>query len=141
MNERDWPFSFSDEIRFADLDAMGHLNNVAFLVFFESARVAYVCDAVPAHDPGQASDFGFMVVEVKISYRSPGRHGEQIDTLLRPSTLGRTSFGCEFEMRVGERLLADGYAVMVTYDHAAGRSIPIPAPLRERLLADGAAAC
>jgi acyl-CoA thioesterase FadM len=44
-------------------------------------------------------------------------------------------------MRVGERLLADGYAVMVTYDHAAGRSIPIPAPLRERLLADGAAAC
>ena len=38
----DWPFSFTDEVRFADLDAMGHLNNVAFLAFFESARVAYV---------------------------------------------------------------------------------------------------
>ena len=63
---------------------------------------------------------------------------ERIDTLLRPTTLGRSSFRCEFEMRVGERVLADGYAVMVTYDHAAARSMPIPGPLRERLLADGA---
>ncbi len=136
----DWPFSFSDEVRFADLDAMGHLNNVAFLAFVESARVAYVCDAVPAHDPGRPSEFGFMVVEAKITYRSPGQCGERIDTLLRPTTLGRSSFATDFEMRVGERVLADGYSVMVTYDHAAGRTMPIPAPLRERLLADGATA-
>ena len=36
-----WPFSHRDEIRFADLDTQGHLNNVAFLVFVESARIAY----------------------------------------------------------------------------------------------------
>jgi len=38
----------------------------------------------------------------------------------------------------GERLLADGYSVLVTYDPVAGRPIAVPQPLRERLLADGA---
>lgn len=133
-----WPFSFTDEVRFADLDAMGHLNNVAFLAFLESARVAYVVAADPTHDPGRASDFGFILAEAKISYRSPGHYGELIETRLRPSTVGRSSFRIEFEMRVGERLVAEGYDVTVTYDHVNARSIPIPVALREQLVADGA---
>jgi acyl-CoA thioester hydrolase len=138
MSDGDWPFSDSDEVRFADLDSQGHLNNVAFLVFFESARVAYVRSVAPEYDPGSAGGLGFMVVEAQITYRSPGRYGDRIDTRLRPTTVGRSSFRCEFEMRVGDRALADGHAVMVTYDHVAASSIPIPDLLRERMLADGA---
>ena len=134
----DWPFSFTDEVRFADLDALGHLNNVAFLAFFESARVAYVQHMIPGHDPGFFGDLGSMVVETKITYRSPGRYGEAIETLLRPGSIGRSSFRCDFEMRVGKRVLADGYAVLVTFDRAAERPTEIPSVLRERLLADGA---
>jgi acyl-CoA thioester hydrolase len=138
MSDGGWTFTDADEVRFADLDSQGHLNNVAFLVFFESARVAYVRSVAPEYDPGAADGLGFMVVEAKITYRSPGRYGERIDTLLRPTTVGRSSFRCEFEMRVGDRVLADGYAVMVSYDHVAAKSIAVPEVLRERLLADGA---
>ena len=134
----DWPFSFTDDVRFADLDAMGHLNNVTFLAFFENARVAYVTEALGAREPGRTADGGFVVAETKISYRSPARYGERIETLLRPGTIGRSSFSCEFEMRVGERLLAEGYAVLVAYDTALAKPVPVPAALRERLLADGA---
>jgi acyl-CoA thioester hydrolase len=140
MSTHDWPFSFTDEVRFADLDAMGHLNNVAFLAFLESARVAYVVSAEPAHDPGETSDFGFIVAEIMIAYRSPSRYGEQIETRLRPKTVGRSSFRIEFEMRVGERLVAEGHDVTVAYDQVAAKPVPIPAVLRDRLLADGAIA-
>jgi acyl-CoA thioester hydrolase len=133
-----WAFTHSDEIRFSDLDVMGHLNNVAFLVFVESARVAYLRSRVPAHDPTTSADFGVLVAEAKVSYRSPGRFGERVDTLLRPADLGRTSFRSEFEMRVGDRLLADGYAVMVICDRTTWRPVPIPDRLRELLTADGA---
>jgi len=131
----DWPFSHADEVRFSDLDTQGHLNNVAFLVFVESARIAY---AASIADSGMPRDYTFMIVEVKIAYRSPGRYGERIETFLRPTQVGRTSFHQDFEMRVGERLLADGYSVLVAFDPVAERPIPVPAPLRERLLADGA---
>ena len=140
MSEPVWPFSHTDEIRFADLDTQGHLNNVAFLVFVESARVAYAVSVAQSRgaDFGTRRDFGFMVAEVKISYRSPGEFGERIETFLRPSSVGRSSFRLEFEMRVGERLLAEGYSVLVAYDPSAGHSIPVPPELREHLVADGA---
>jgi len=135
----DWPFSHADEVRFADLDTQGHLNNVSFLVFVESARMAYA-RGVARENPELvvSASFTFMVVEVKISYRSPGHFTERIETFIRPSEVGRSSFRLEFEMRVGERRLADGYSVLVTYDPGAGRPIAVPQPLRERLLADGA---
>ena len=41
-------------------------------------------------------------------------------------------------MRVGERLIADGYSVQVIYDRDERRPMPIPPALRERLAADGA---
>ena len=44
-------FVSTEHLRFADLDAHGHVNNVSFLVFFENVRVRYLLDrlrAVPA---------------------------------------------------------------------------------------------
>ena len=130
-------FTHSDEIRFSDLDVNGHLNNVAFLEFLESARVAYISRAYPQSDPWRTS-FAILIAELKISYRSPGHFGERINTTLRPDTVGRTSFRTEFEMRVGDRLIADGYSVQVIYDRDERRPMPIPPALRERLAADGA---
>jgi acyl-CoA thioester hydrolase len=140
MSAPTWPFSHVDEVRFGDLDAQGHLNNVAFLTFVESARVAYAA-SVAGTQPrrfGFASPYTFLVVEVKISYRSPGHYGERIETFLRPTRVGSTSFHMDFEMRVGERLLADGYSVLVSYDTTERRPMRVPEPLRSRLIADGA---
>ena len=132
-----WPFTYSDEIRFSDLDLMGHLNNVAFLVFLESARVGHMRSLVPTHDPVFAGDFGILIAEVKMSYRSTGHFGERVDTMLRPTEIGRTSFRTDFEMRVGDRVLADGYSVQVIIDRATVRPTPIPSLLRDRLAAEG----
>ena len=38
----DWPFVQPDRVPYADLDTMRHLNNVAFVRFFESARIAFM---------------------------------------------------------------------------------------------------
>jgi len=137
-DEAPWPFTHSDEVRFADLDVMGHLNNVAFMVQFESARVAYMRALVPTHDVADPDGFGVMIAEVKIAYRAPGYYGDRVDVRVRPTTLGRTSLRLDFEMAVGERRIADGYGVMVLWDRQAERPLPIPAALRERLIADGA---
>ena len=137
MSRPGWPFTHSDEVRFSDLDVNGHLNNVAFVEFLESARVTYISQLYPQGDPWRTS-FGILIAELKISYRSPGHFGERIDTTLRPDAVGRTSFRADFEMRVGERLIAEGYSVQVIYDRDDRRPMPIPPALRERLIADGA---
>ena len=68
-----WPFAYLDRVRFGDLDAMRHLNNVEFLRFFETARIAYIRSLVPSHQPAEPEgDWGLIFAECHINYRSPG---------------------------------------------------------------------
>ena len=36
-----WPLALADRVRFAELDPLNHVNNVAYLIWFEGARVTY----------------------------------------------------------------------------------------------------
>jgi len=136
-----WPFSFVDRVRFGDLDAMRHLNNVAFLQFFESARIAYITTVVPSHRPTDPDDdWGLIFAECHINYRSPAFFDEEIRTHVRPTQLRRSSVRIEFRM-TGEgdgRLLAEGWGALVGYDYAAGAAAALPTVLREVMLAQGA---
>ncbi|MGI8804281.1 MAG: acyl-CoA thioesterase [Thermoleophilaceae bacterium] len=131
------PFVHVERVRFGDLDAMQHMNNVEFLRFFETARIEYLTHLVPDHRPTRRQDFGFIFAECRISYRAPAFYDDDIRTAIRPGEIRRSSLRLEFEMHVGDRLVAEGYGVLVGYDYEAGRSQPLPDELRERL---GAAA-
>jgi acyl-CoA thioester hydrolase len=128
-------FSIVQRVRFGDLDAMQHMNNVEYLRFFETARIDYLMGILPEHNPGSRRQFGFIFAECHIAYRSPAHFGEEIRTYVWPTALERSSIRLEFAMRseTDGRLLAEGYGVLVGYDYAAGESRPVPDELRERL--------
>jgi acyl-CoA thioester hydrolase len=128
-------FVHSDRVRYADVDTMRHLNNVAFVRFFESARVAWMAHVFPEHDPTDPADFPVVLAEVHIRYRAPAYFDEEVRTAIRPSTLERSSFRTEFEMRAGrdDRLLADGYGTYVGYDYVAEEAQRLSPEIRERL--------
>ena len=131
----DGAFSIVQRVRFGDLDAMQHMNNVEFLRFFETARIDYLMGILPEHNPGSRRQFGFIFAECHIAYRSPAHFGEEIRTFIWPTALERSSIRIEFAMRAESdgRLLAEGYGVLVGYDYAAGESRPVPDELRQRL--------
>jgi acyl-CoA thioester hydrolase len=128
-------FSMVQKVRFGDLDAMQHMNNVEFLRFFETARIEYIATLAPEHAPTSRSAFGFIFAECHIAYRSPAHYGEEIRTFIWPSELKRSSVKLGFEMRVDadERVVADGWGTLVGYDYDAARAQPIPDELRERI--------
>lgn len=123
----EWPYAHVDRVRFGDLDAMRHVNNVAFLTFFEDARIQYITGLL-GNDPTTRRGFGLIFAECRINYRAPAFFDEEIRTCIRPGELGRSSARLEFAMfAVGDdRLLAEGYGTVVGYDYAAGRSMPLP---------------
>ena len=128
-------FSRGQRVRFGDLDAMQHMNNVEYLRFFETARIDYMMGVLPQHHPGSRQQFGFIFAECHIAYRSPAHFGEEIRTFVWPTAIERSSIRLEFAMRSesDDRPLAEGYGVLVGYDYAAGESRPVPEELRERL--------
>jgi acyl-CoA thioester hydrolase len=128
-------FSVVQRVRFGDLDAMQHMNNVEYLRFFETARIDYLMLVVPEHNPGSRRQFGFIFAECHIAYRSPAHFGEEIRTWVWPTDLRRSSIRLEFSMRSESdgRLLAEGYGVLVGYDYAEGAARPLPDELRRKL--------
>jgi acyl-CoA thioester hydrolase len=131
----DGRFSMVQRVRFGDLDAMQHMNNVEFLRFFETARIDYIRSLMPERAPTKRQEFGFIFAECHIAYRAPAFYDEEIRTFVWASELARSSLRVEFEMRSESdgRLIADGYGVLVGYDYVEGRARPIPDELRGRI--------
>lgn len=139
---RDLPGDFAHrrdvEVRFADTDAMGHVNNATYLTYCEIARVAYyeavTGDRLPLATHGATE--GMILAEMRITYRSPSFYGETLTVETRVVRVGRTSFAMEHRITAPDsrhgraRLVAVGDSVLVSYDYAAERPIPVPADLR-----------
>jgi acyl-CoA thioester hydrolase len=139
--DESWPYSHVETVRWADLDPMRHLNNVAFLRFFENARIGLVSPMLGKARPEQPADFDLIFAECHINYRAPAFFEEQIRTFVRVGDIRRSSFRVHFLMRSerDDRVLADGWGALVGYDYAAGRSVPIPDEVGNELHASHAA--
>ena len=122
-----FPFVYRENVRFRDLDGMGHVNNAVFLTYMESARIAYLTQLGAGSNP-QGS---LILARMEVDFRSPVSFGEQVAVGVRPSRLGTKSFELEYEVRADGRLAAEGRSVLVGYDYARGESVEIPAEWRE----------
>lgn len=129
------PFVHTERVRFGDLDAMRHLNNVVFLRYFETARIAYIRSLMPEHDPAhpEQESFGLIFAECHINYRSPVYFDEEVDVECSIGEVRRSAFQVDFVMRVGERVAAEGYGWLVGFDYVAETATPLPKSLREVL--------
>jgi acyl-CoA thioester hydrolase len=140
-------FSHQLEVRFRDCDSMGHVNNAVYLTYLEQARFNHwrACgigkDAIgsPASpDASVAEDVpGVIVARVEIDYRRAAKFGDVLRIDLGVAAIGRTSFTYEYEiLDQSGALIATAKTVIVRFDYAAGRPVPISEELREALTRD-----
>ena len=127
-------FAYPIEVRFRDMDALGHVNNAVYLTYLESARIAYWLH-VTKRSGLDALDM--ILARVEIDYRSPLSYGEALDVTVRCASMRRSSFVLEFKAteRAAGRLVAEARKVLVHYDYGASRSLALPPELRELLKA------
>lgn len=132
---RDLPGDFGHQVvvdvRFADTDAMGHVNNAVYLTYCEMARIHYWTDVTG--DPvvsGQERAESLILAEARITYRAPVFHGEQVTVETRATHIGRSSFTLEHRLTAARaggpaRLVAVSDSVLVRYDYATGAAVPL----------------
>ena len=134
-------FVHTERVRFGDLDAMRHLNNVVFLRYYETARISYLRHLLPVHDPAhpEGAGLGLIFAECHIAYRSPVHFDETLEVHCGVADVKRSSFKVTFRMKVGDRLAAEGEGTLVGFDYETQRAQPLPDDLRARLLEEGGA--
>ncbi len=133
----DFAHSRTVEVRFADTDAMGHVNNAAYLTYAEIARAAYYEEATgeQLHLGVHGAIEGMILAELRMTYRSPAFFGEFVTVETRIDRIGRTSYAMVHRLSAPEsrygstRLVAIADSVLVSYDYSAERPIPVPSAL------------
>jgi acyl-CoA thioester hydrolase len=126
-------YRFPIEVRFRDLDALGHVNNAVYLTYLESARIAWWMHVSGRRDL-QALDM--ILARVEIDFRSPVTYAERLEVGMRCVSIRRSSFQVDSAIAAsGGRLAAQARKVLVHYDYALQKPTPLPEELRQRLLA------
>jgi acyl-CoA thioester hydrolase len=123
-------FVHPQPVEFRDLDGLGHVNNAVYLIYVETARLAYMQEVL---GPLELEELG-IVAEARISFRSPAFLGETLAVGTRVGDIGSKSLRFEFDIQGADgRPVADGSTVHVTFDYRTRTSIPVPDEWRRRI--------
>jgi acyl-CoA thioester hydrolase len=120
----------SIEVRFRDLDALGHVNNGTIITFFETARVRYLFDAGIHSLQAGWNNLSFILAHVDCDFKKPIFYGQRVEVGSRVAEIKRSSLKMKHRVEAEGELAAEGYAVLVYYDYAANRSLTLPPELR-----------
>lgn len=116
-------------IRYADIDAQRHLNNVAYFTFMEHARVEYMRQT-GLWDGRDFGRVGMILAETTCTYKAPAYLGQTVSVWCRVSYLGHKSFHFDYSIRTERGEIATGRSIQVCYDYTEQRTMVMPAGWR-----------
>jgi len=119
------------QLRFADTDALGHINNANYLSYFEMARVVYFNEIL-----GDVIDWkskGIILARSEVDYRIPLFLNDKPVVKVRCSKLGNKSFIMSYRVEENDKLYAEGQTVMVCFDYIENKPIPMPDEWKSRI--------
>ncbi len=121
------------ETRWADNDVYGHVNNVAYYAFFDTAVNRWLI-ARGLLDIERGDPIG-LVVETGCRYHAPAAFPDTLQAGIRVARLGSSSVRYEIALfRDGEDdAIAEGFFVHVYVDRATRRPKPLPDAWRQTL--------
>jgi acyl-CoA thioester hydrolase len=132
----DFHFQCEVEVRFRDLDAMGHVNNAAYFTYFEVARTGYMKALGHCKDEDDLFKlYPFILLEVRCRFISAVGLAERLRVFLRTVFMGSKSFVFEYLItgKDDDRVVAVGRSIQVYYDYQKKCSLPIPDNFRVKI--------
>ena len=124
-------------VRWGDMDAQGHVNNVQYFRFTEQARIEWFDRFAPErHREGR----GPVVAHTACRFIRSIVYPALLEILVYCAVPGRSSFRHRYVIRDAsnpELRYAEGEAVLVWIDQATQKSTPLPDWVRAELPAAG----
>ena len=136
----DYARSVAITTRWMDNDIYGHVNNVVYYSYFDTAVNQLLIEA-GVLDPAEGQSIG-LVVETQCRYASSLTFPDRVHAGVRVGRIGSSSVRYEIGLFANDedQAAAEGHFVHVYVDRDSRRPAPLPAPLRaflETLVAGG----
>jgi acyl-CoA thioester hydrolase len=124
----EFPVTVDVVVRWADQDALGHVNHTRYLRYCEIARIAYL-EQLGLDPPGAAwQELGLIIASLTCRFMAPVTYPDTLTVGAR--MLAMSGDRCTMEHLVVsgrlDKAAARSTAVLVAYDYVAGRRRPMP---------------
>ncbi len=113
-------------VRYAEIDAQGHVNNANYLSYFEVGRVEWLRSAGLSYKELEKRGYGFVVVEALVRYRRAAFFDDELTLRTELGNLTRASLRFEYAVSRGAEMLATGYTHHACVTLATGRPVRVP---------------
>ena len=126
-------FTTDIDVRFRDIDAMGHVNNAVFFTYFEQGRVGFFHSASQEEKfPG----FAFILAQIGCNYIKPVILDDRLTLQIWVKEIGRKSFTFRYQLASRENpsnLYATAESVQVCFDYQTNTSMQVTETIRAQL--------
>lgn len=128
----DFSVKITIPIQWGDQDAFGHVNNIHFLRWFESARIEYLrqCNARISNE-----SVGPILASVNCDYRKQVLFPDEVIVSATVNKIGDSSITIQHYMwsRQQSALVAEGQSIVVMFDYQAQKTVPVSDEIRLRI--------
>jgi acyl-CoA thioester hydrolase len=129
-----YPWVHEIRARFADVDNLGHINNVAVVSYYEDARATFnneLLGLFSLHGSAKAGPFHFLVAQSKVDYLAEAHYPGIFQVAVAIGSIGRSSVVYYAGLFRDGRCL--GLCDTVLVHRVGGATTPVP-PDRRALL-------
>jgi acyl-CoA thioester hydrolase len=121
-------FEHQVDVRWRDVDALGHVNHAVFLTYLEEGRDAFFAQTL-------ASDPIYVVVRLEVDLRAEVRYPDRRVTVrIEVERLGTTSLTTrETIITPANEVVAEARVVTVRWDYGQRKPVPFSEAERARL--------
>ncbi|MCG2634007.1 MAG: acyl-CoA thioesterase [Gammaproteobacteria bacterium] len=135
MDRGDFRSCYAMDVRWGDVDMLGHVNNVQFLRYAETARAVYFRQHLGL-TMGVGRE-GFILAEISCQFLQQLLFPGTVEVLTRVSRLGRSSLDVVSGIFRAdeEKPVAISPCRLVWFDFEAQKSAPVPQRIRDAVIA------
>jgi len=127
-------FKIPINVRFRDIDGMGHVNNAVFFTYFAEGRLALFQEFSMDSD---FSTFSFILAHISCDYLRPITLNTQLSVEIWVKEIGIKSFGLGYnlvDLSDESITYAKGESVQVCYDYGENKPVAVSAALKQKLI-------
>jgi acyl-CoA thioester hydrolase len=131
LDRASYPSTVAVVARFADIDPLWHINNVAIAQYFEEARVCAIRAMAADSRIPVAPEERILIARQTVDYLNEGNYPGSLEVGVGVLRIGTTSFVLGMGLFQSERCIAVSEAVMVLANQRG--PMPLPDDYRRRL--------
>ena len=131
---KDYPVIIEFPVAWGEMDAMGHVNNIVYFRYFESARIAYF-EKMDVIGYMTETGIGPILGEISCKFKIPLSYPDKVHIGAKVVRIEEDRFIMNHIIvsTKHQKVAAEGDSVLVAYNYREGKKVSVPEIVKQRI--------